>query len=185
MKVLKKMPGLCIYIKNVIKGKLYYGNITLGKTTKIKSGSNIRTFKTKNGKEKIQIGSHLVLHNNSHIVARGGEVIIGENCRINYNFILVCFDKVHIGKDCAIGPNVCIYDHDHNFNENGLYPGFKTGQIIIEDNCWIGAGCTILRGTHIGKNCVIGAGTVVKGDIPSNSLVTSDRGLVIKQLEKR
>ena len=44
---------------------------------------------------------------------------------------------------------------------------------------------TILKDTIIGDNCVIGAGTIVKGNIPNNSIVTSDRKTVIKELKKR
>ena len=57
--------------------------------------------------------------------------------------------------------------------------------ITIEDNCWIGANATILRGTHIGEGCVIGAGTVVKGEIPPHSIVTSNREMVIKPIKDK
>jgi acetyltransferase-like isoleucine patch superfamily enzyme len=52
---------------------------------------------------------------------------------------------------------------------------FKCSDIIIEDGCWIGAGAIILRGTHIGRNSVIEAGSVIRGKIPPNSLVSTVR----------
>ena len=112
-------------------------------------------------------------------VIDGGKITIGENVSLNRNCILVCHDAISIADNCAVGPNVVFYDHDHNFGENGIEPGFKTAPIVIEKNCWIGAGATILRGTHIGEGSVIGAGAVVRGEIPPHSKVTANRELTI------
>lgn len=129
---------------------------------------------------KISVGSGFTFKQGVYIAAlNGGKVIIGNNVSINRNCILVCHDKISIGDNCAVGPNTIFYDHDHKFGLNGIAEGFKTSPIIIEDNCWIGAGVTILRGTHIGEGSVIGAGTIVRGDIPPHSLVTSNRELSI------
>jgi len=113
---------------------------------------------------------------NNHLVCEHGEMELGAGVIFNRNCIAVCWQKIKIGNGCLFGPNVCIYDHDHEFGMNGVSPNkFMCSDIIIEDGCWIGAGSIILRGTHIGKNTVIGAGTVVKGDIPPDSLVISSR----------
>lgn len=133
---------------------------------------------------KLSIGKWTKTHKRVTFAAVGGQLSIGENSTFNRNDILVCRDKIDIGNNCSFGPNVCIYDHDHIYDAQGTKnKGIKTSPIIIEDNCWIGAGVIILRGTHIGKGCVIGAGTVVKGDIPSLSLVKADRKLNIQKIE--
>ena len=62
---------------------------------------------------------------------------------------------------------------------------YKIGSVVIEDNVWIGAGVIILRNTTIGKNCIIGAGTIVKGNIPNNTIVTTNREINIKKLVKK
>ena len=114
----------------------------------------------------------------------GGKLRIGENVCFNRNDTIVCFDQIIIGDGCAFGPNVVIYDHDHLFSADGFsVDQFRSSPITIEDHCWIGANVTILRGTHIGRGCVIGAGTVVKGDIPSFSLVTGNRELYIETIK--
>lgn len=119
-------------------------------------------------------------------VNKGGIINIGNDCFINTNSIIVSLGTINIGDNCSIGPNVCIYDHDHSFNENGkIKSEFKIGTVTIGNNVWLGAGVIILRNSKIGNNCVIGAGTVIKGDIPDNSLVTSDRTLVINKLRKK
>ena len=130
-------------------------------------------------------GRNFHMKTNSYIaIIDGGTVEIGQSVSLARNSIIVCHDKIVIGDHCAIAPNVAIYDHDHCFGIEGIHSGYKTAPVIIEKNCWIGAGVIILRGTHIGEGCVIGAGCVVKGNIPAHSLVTSDRTLTITPIEK-
>lgn len=131
-------------------------------------------------------GKNFVMKQGVYLAAvNGGRITIGNNVSINRNCILVCHDSITIGDNCAIAPNVVFYDHDHKFGENGLEDGFKTAPIVIEKNCWIGAGVTILRGTYIGEGSVIGAGAVVKGQIPPHSLVTSNRELLITPIKTK
>lgn len=108
-----------------------------------------------------------------------GVLTIGDHVDFNRSCILVCLDEITVGSNCAFGPNVTVYDHDHNFGETGIQPGYKTAPVIIGNNCWIGAGAIILKGTTIGDGCIIGAGAVVKGNIPPHSMVTCGRDLKI------
>ncbi len=134
---------------------------------------NTRIYIGKNG--LISIGAMSVFHN-VHISCSCGELTIGKGVSFNRNCIVICRKKIQIGDNCQFGPNVCIYDHDHSFSDKGVSrEQFKCSDIIIENGCWIGAGCIILRGTHIGENTVIEAGMTVKGNIPSNSVVMSAR----------
>ena len=84
-----------------------------------------------------------------------------------------------------MGPNACIYDHDHDFRAGLDELRFKTEPVVIGKNCWIAAGTVILMGTTIGDNCMIGAGCILKGDIPANSVVTQKRETVIRPWEVR
>lgn len=125
---------------------------------------------------EMYIGNQVVINTNTHLSCDHGEMYIGSQVRFNKNCTVACKYKIKIGDKCLFGPNVCIYDHDHVYTIDGvLSKEFKCSEIIIEDGCWIGAGAIILRGTHIGKNSVIEAGAVVKGNIPSNSLVVAIR----------
>lgn len=95
-------------------------------------------------------------------------------------------NKILIGSGSSIGPNVCIYDHNHRFDKTGHKKNeFRDSPIIIGKNVWIAANCSILKGAQIGENCIIGAGCVISGVIPPNSLVTSERGLIIQQLRDK
>ncbi len=121
----------------------------------------------------------------SHISSVGGKLLFGENVYINRHCIIVCRDKISIGNRCIFGPNVCIYDHDHVFSYDGIKESYKTDAVTIDDGCWIGANTIILRGTHIGEKCVIGAGCIIKGNIPAHSLVTSNRSINVQHIERQ
>ena len=115
----------------------------------------------------------------------GGKLSIGRGSSFNRNDIIVCRDSITIGNNCAFGPNVVLYDHDHVFDKDGFKSDkYATSPIVIEDSCWLGANVIVLRGTHIGKGCVIGAGTIIKGVIPPHSVVKSNRNIIIDEIRK-
>ncbi len=149
-----------------------------GKRLRIKKIRQIIRFDTEIsvGKDAFLSLDSINVNTNVHLVCDDGRMSIGSDVFFNRNCIVVCRKGIKIGNECKFGPNVCIYDHDHVFSSDGvLQDKFLCSEIIIEDDCWIGAGVIILRGTHIGKKTVIGAGSVIKGVIPPNSLVTSSR----------
>lgn len=105
-------------------------------------------------------------------VMNKGEIIIGKNIFFNNDCSINCLEKIIIGNDCLFGENVKIYDHDHVFDSLKLIRNleYKVSPVKIGNNCWIGSNVVILKGTEIGDNVVIGAGTVVKGKIKSNTI---------------
>ena len=137
-------------------------------------------------RSKIRFGKRVSVHSGGRITAvAGGELGIGDNTSFNVRCVVACRSKISIGKNVSFGPNVMLYDHDHVLNAtNGAKgPGFKLGSIEIGDNSWIGAGTIILLNTRIGKNCVIAAGSIVKGDVPDNSVLIQKRVSTCKGLE--
>jgi len=120
---------------------------------------------------------------------KGGELKIGENVGMSSSSI-VCHDKVTIGNNIKIGGNVVIYDtdfHSQSYKKRIASPeildNVTTKEIIIEDNVFIGAHSIILKGTKIGQNCIIGAGSVVSGVIPSNEIWAGNPAKYIKGLD--
>lgn len=86
---------------------------------------------------------------NSVINYRSGELSIGDDFFMNRNGTINCHYKIEIGKDCLIGENVHIYDHNHVFkemNKSIASQGIKEKAVKIGDYCWIGTGVTILGG---------------------------------------
>ena len=135
---------------------------------------------------RVRLGSHLVSDGRMVImVDRDAELTIGDRVYFNEGAMLSCKEHISIGSGCRFGPNVKVFDNDHVFDsQNGVSADHKTAPVRIGKNCWLGANVVILRGTAIGDNCVIGAGCVVKGQIPDGSLVTMSRELTIRPIRK-
>lgn len=127
---------------------------------------------------KLEIKKGLKMRDGAKIrVRKGGKCKIGKNVGISSNNIIACHDSITIGNNVQFGPNVLIYDHDHDFRAEGGIGAmkYKTSPVEIGNNVWIGANCVILRGTKIGDNCVIAAGSVLKGEFPEKSVVVQKK----------
>lgn len=109
------------------------------------------------------------------------QIIIGDNCRINGAYIH-SQKRIEIGKNCVIAAGVNIIDSNghETYSLNRTTGSDSPKEIIIGDNVWIGINATILKGTRIGNNSVISAGSVVKGDFPSNCIISGNPAKVIK-----
>lgn len=119
-------------------------------------------------------------------VAEQGCIKIGDNVFFNVGCIIAAHNSVTIGEDTSFGPGVKVFDHDHDYSDlyglkNGIY---RTTPVQIGKNVWIGADTVILRGTEIGDNCVVGAGCVLKGKYPDNSIILQKRETSVKTIER-
>ena len=133
---------------------------------------------------KLIIGKGLKMRDWAKIrVRKGAQLLIGNNVSINSNNILACRENITIGDNVEFSPGVQIYDHDHDFKANGGIKAklYKKSSIIIGNNVWIGANAIILRGSNIGDNTVIAAGSVVKDIVPSNSVFLQKKENTIKK----
>ncbi len=115
-------------------------------------------------------------------VQDGGKLIIGDRSFFNDGTMITCLKNIKIGNDVRIGQNVLIYDHDHNYKGEDIIDkqGMSLNDVIIEDNVWIGSNTIILKGAKIGSGSVIAAGSIIKDNIPKNSLVYCKKELIIK-----
>jgi len=137
------------------------------------------------GKGMITLGKSVRAHSQVKIRAVGnGKIVIGDNTKINYGCMLTSREMIHIGQGVEFGPNVLIYDHDHDFRAKGGLKAtkFKSQPIEIGSNSWIGANALILKGTKIGANCVVGAGCILSGEFPDNTLIIQKRETTTKQI---
>jgi len=100
-------------------------------------------------------------------------VSIGPNVAIGAKSRVVLSDFVRISQNVIIETAGCDLD-------TGIPYQHKSSPIFIEKNVWIGSSAIILSGVTIGKNSVIGAGTIVYKDIPENSIVLPSKSEVIK-----
>jgi maltose O-acetyltransferase len=112
----------------------------------------------------------------------GARLVIGEGTYINYGSNIAAVSCVEIGANCMIGQYAIIMDSDHHDAIDHSARG-KTAPVIIGDNVWLGARVTVLRGAHIGAGAVVGAHSVVTGDIPPRTLAVGVPARVIRSLD--
>ena len=156
---------LCYQIRKPILKVIYGKRIKLGKKGKVNPSASIRLI---DEKSKMSIGDRVSVRPCSEVFAvESGKLEIGNDVFINRGVIIGAANSVVLGDGVTIGPNTCIYDHNHSKNGGN---GFDSEPIIIEDKVWIGANVSILKGVTIGKNSVVGAGAVVTKDVPANSI---------------
>ena len=133
-------------------------------------------LKMKNGTARF--GKEQITRGNAVFRVEGGDLIVGDKCFFNQNVSITCKNKVVIGDRCQIANNVVIVDHDHAGSEN--WGSYVETPVVIGNDVWIGANVVILRGTTIGDKAVIGAGSIVKGDVPAGKVFYQKRETMIK-----
>ncbi len=104
-----------------------------------------------------------------------GDVVLGENCYINSGCVFYSGNGISIGNNVAIAANTTIAPTNHEFSRRDIpivAQRFKPsrGGVVIEDDVWIGANCVLLDGAVLRQGCVIGAGSVVRGEVESYSI---------------
>ena len=112
------------------------------------------------------------------------KLTIGNNVSINRGCIINAGGDVSVSDDVLIGPEVIIYSQNHiykNLEKKISEQGYLMSSVLISDNVWIGARSIILPGVKIGSNSIIGAGSVVTKDVPSNCVYAGNPAKLIKQ----
>ena len=117
--------------------------------------------------------------------AMGKYVSIGDGTYANMNLTLIDDCKITIGKNVLLGPNVTLCTTGHPIHPSHRGDGMYSFPITIEDNVWIGANVVVLPGVKIGKNSVIGAGSVVTKDIPENVIAFGSPCKVYREINER
>ncbi len=122
----------------------------------------------------------------------GNNIYFGNNCEVNMNCTFLDDNKIVVGDNALIAPNVQIYTAFHPTNAKDRFGEPKadgsfefcktiTAPVIIGDNVWIGGGAIILPGVTIGDNVVIGAGSIVTKSIPNNSVALGNPCRVVRE----
>lgn len=112
----------------------------------------------------------------------GSNIEIGENFYSNHNLIILDANKVVFGDNVFIAPNCGFYTSGHPLDYKERKEGLEYAKPIkVGDNVWFGGNVIVLPGVTIGDNVVIGAGSVVNKDIPSNTVAVGNPCKVIKK----
>lgn len=108
--------------------------------------------------------------------SKEGKIKIGNNCRLNGVYVNA-IKSVIIGNNCVMASSVHIMDSNgHQTCSFDRTKGMdEAEQIVIGNNVWIGLNAIILKGTTIGDNCIVAAGSIVKGIFDANSIIFSQK----------
>lgn len=144
------------------------------------------------GGKRINIFSHpfssmIGLSQRCIIVAKnGGRIVINDGVAMS-GCTIYSMDNITIGRNTDIGSGCKIIDNDfHPLPYSQRYPKeqldkVKKRPIVIGEGCFIGANSIILKGTTLGKNVVVGAGSVVCGCFPDNVIIAGNPARVVKE----
>ena len=114
-------------------------------------------------------------------------VVIGDRCLIGRGSSIVGHKSIRIGNDVWTGHQVHITDMNHGYESAELPIGAQFQDerpVSIGDGSWIGHGCVILPGATIGRNAVVGAGSVVTGHIPDRTVAVGSPARVVRTLDE-
>ena len=132
-----------------------------------------------------EIGEGCYIEPPFHANWGGKHVHFGKGIYANFNLTLVDDTHIYIGDYTMIGPNVTIASAGHPIEPGLRRMGYQYNMPVhIGKNCWIGAGVIIVPGITIGDNVVIGAGSVVTKDIPSDVLAVGSPCRVLRAVSE-
>ena len=137
--------------------------------------------------EDTLVGSHVTL---SAGMVPGQQMVtdpvvrIGDRCLIGRGSAVVGHLSIDIGDDVFTGMNVYITDQNHGYEDLDMPIGTQLPSedpVVIGADSWIGSGAVILPGARIGRHVVVGANSVVRGEIPDYSVVVGSPGRVVRR----
>lgn len=139
----------------------------------------------------VELGNNVIVGRNAWFdisrYTKGAKIFVGDGTQAGRNLVVSACKKIFIGKKCLLSYNVSIMDHDHNVLDPGIPPlegGITEGhEIVIEDECFIGAHSFILKGVRLGKHCVVGANSVVTDSFPAYSVIAGSPARLIRTLK--
>jgi acetyltransferase-like isoleucine patch superfamily enzyme len=177
----------------------------MGKPT-CKYGRNSRITKiasilnAQQSDDSITIGNNSIVEGELFVFAHAGKIVVGDWCYIGPGSRIWSAENITIGNRVLISHNVNIFDSvthplDPVLRHEQFVEIFTRGHpkkidlqaspLVIEEDAWIGAGATIVRGVRVGARSIIGAGSVVLQDVPSDVLVAGNPARVVRDLDRK
>lgn len=113
-------------------------------------------------------------------------LVIGDRCVIGARCSLTAHTLIELGDDVWFGQDVFVCDASHGYQDPATPIGLQLGEhrpVRIGSGTWIGHGAVVLPGTTIGRNVVVAAGSVVRGDVPDHAVVGGTPARVLRRYE--
>jgi acetyltransferase-like isoleucine patch superfamily enzyme len=164
-------------------------NAVLHDSARVFNGSSIR--------ESIVVGDYSHIRGELYVFPHGGKIEIGNYCYVGHHTHIWSALRISIGDRVLIAHNCNIFDNDtHPISPLKRHEHYKaiiaTGhprqidlnekEIVIQEDVWIAAGSTILKGVVIGRCAIVSAGSVVTRDVPPYTIVAGNPALVVREL---
>jgi acetyltransferase-like isoleucine patch superfamily enzyme len=180
MNIFSKTIGHLISIPARIKGMKF------GKNSFIGPGYDVKPIL-----KGVELGNNVIIGKNAWFdisrYTKGAKISVDGGTQAGRNLVISACKNISIGKNCLLSYNVSIMDHDHNVLNPDISPlkgGITEGrEVVIEDECFIGAHSFILKGVHLGKHCVVGANSVVTDSFPAYSVIVGNPAKLIRTLK--
>ena len=116
----------------------------------------------------------------------GSQIHLGYGSYMNFGCVVLDVAEVRIGMRVLFGPNVQLYTATHPLEPAVRASGLELGRpISVSDDAWIGGGAILLPGARVGARSVIGAGSVVSGEIPDGTLAVGNPCRVVRSLSEK
>ncbi len=132
-----------------------------------------------------EIGEGCYIEPPFHANFGGHHVHFGNYVYANFNLTLVDDTHIYVGDYTMFGPNVTVATAGHPILPELRQQGYQyNASVHIGKNCWIGAGVIIVPGITIGDHVVIGAGSIVTKDIPSNVIAIGNPCRILREINE-
>lgn len=180
----RSAPGLVLCQQNV---RLFHArHISAGRGLSLQEGCEIVGLSKQGVKfgSRCTVGRFATIRPTGLLLREPGEGMrLGDRSNIGPYSWIGCAGYVDIGNNVMMGPRVNILAENHNFDRTDIpmnKQGVQRASIVIEDDVWLGAGCSVLAGVRIGAGSIIATGAVVTKDIPPYSIAGGVPAKVIK-----
>ena len=150
-------------------------------------GSYIDAGFSVEGAKNVFIDAGVVIHRRCEFTTRpGARLIIGAGTRVGSDGVIAVSREVRLGRNVLIAARCYIADYGHEFRDSTrpvMHQG-ATGAapVAIGDGAWLGINVAILPGVTLGRNCVVGANSVVTQSVPDHTVVAGVPARVVKRL---
>ena len=177
-------------ITNIRKGKnvkIHPNNKNIRIYGKIRIEDNVKII-SQDIPEQVVIGNGTKICEGATILAAGGNIQIGTDCQIGGNNYFTCQGNIKIGNNVLFASNVSIISSEHNYQDVDvpiMNQGSRVAPVEIGDDCWLGINATVLSGTTIGKHCVVGANSLVRGQFPDYCVIAGCPAKIVKKYDEQ
>ena len=169
-----------LLLGKVGRGVVFGTNVVIRHPHKVCLGNNVViddncVLDAKGGDDNsITIGNGVFVGRNTILYCFDGDIVVGDNTTISFNCDVFSANLVKIGESVQMAAYTFLNGGTHNFDRTDI-PILKQERsgkgITVGDNVWVGAGAKVLDGIAIGKDAIVGAGSVVNHDVPDFAIV--------------